>query len=508
MAREMAHSTEITHTSAVDTHTTFTGPDQPMWINGEPVESTTGEWRDVLNPARRGSVITRVPAAGVEDVNLAVAAAKAAFPGWRSTHFSERARALSLIADEIEARADDFSRLTSLDTGNALRTQARPETTALVSLFRYFAGVAGEVKGVTLPAGDNQLQYTRREPLGVVAAILPWNSPLMIAGFKVPAALAAGNTVVLKAADDAPLTILLLAAVCNKYLPKGVLNALTGRGSLIGSALADHPDVDKVSFTGSTEVGRTVAKQAGQRLAHMSMELGGKNPNIVFPDGVDDQLLDGLLLASRFTRQGQSCTAGSRLFLHEDIYDEVLGSLVDKLGSLVVGDPLDEASDMGAVINQKQFDAIDQYMVEGRESKDMSVALGGTAPSSGPLTEGFYHVPTVFSGGRNEFRLAREEIFGPVLVAIPWKTVDEVVAMANDSHYGLAAFVWSHNLDNALNTAHRLEAGWVQVNQGGGQVAGQSYGGYKQSGLGREVSLEGMLEGFTQIKQINVKLQA
>jgi len=502
MAKDVALS------GAVDTHTTFTGPDQPMWINGEPVESTTGQWREVQNPARRGTVICRVPAAGTDDVDRAVAAAKAAFPAWRSTHFAERARALSLIADEIEARADDFARLTSLDTGNALRTQARPEVNSLVSLFRYFAGVAGEVKGVTLPAGDNQLQYTRREPLGVVAAILPWNSPLMIAGFKVPAALAAGNTVVLKAADDAPLTILLLAAVCNKFLPKGVLNALTGRGSLIGSALADHPDVDKVSFTGSTDVGRTVAKQAGARLAHMSLELGGKNPNIVFPDGVDDQLIDGLLLASRFTRQGQSCTAGSRLFLHEDIYDEVLGSLVDKLGNLVVGDPLNEASDMGAVINQKQFDAIDEYMVEGRESSDMSVALGGTAPTEGPLADGFYHLPTVFAGGKNEFRLAREEIFGPVLVAIPWKSVDEVVAMANDSHYGLAAFVWSHNLDNALSTAHRLEAGWVQVNQGGGQVAGQSYGGYKQSGIGREASLEGMLEGFTQIKQVNVKLQA
>ena len=508
MAKDVAPSTEIKYSGAVDTHTTFTGPDQPMWINGEQVESTTGEWRDVLNPAKRGQVITRVPASGTEDVNRAVAAAKAAFPAWKATHFTERARALARIADELEARADDFARLTALDTGNALRTQARPEVTSLVSLFRYFAGVAGEVKGVTLPAGDNQLQYSRREPLGVVACILPWNSPLMIAGFKVPAALAAGNTVVLKAADDAPLTILLLAAVCNQYLPKGVLNALTGRGSLIGSALADHPDVDKVSFTGSTEVGRTVAKQTGERLAHVSLELGGKNPSIVFPDGVDDQIVDGLLFASRFTRQGQSCTAGSRLFLHEDIYDEVLGKLVDRLGSLVVGNPLDEASDMGAVINQKQFDAIDEYLVEGRESGDMTVALGGTAPSVGPLTEGYYHLPTIFSGGRNEFRRAREEIFGPVVVAIPWKTVDDVVRMANDSHYGLAAFVWSHDLDNALNTAHRLEAGWVQVNQGGGQVVGQSYGGYKQSGIGREVSLEGMLEGFTQIKQINVKLRA
>ncbi|CAN5526100.1 aldehyde dehydrogenase family protein [soil metagenome] len=493
---------------AVDTFAIAPGPDQPMWIGGEKVESATGEWRDVTNPAHRGRVICRVPAAGVDDVDRAVAAARAAFPAWRARHFTERARALALIADEIEARAEDFARLTALDTGNALRTQARPEVTTLVALFRYFSGVAGEVKGTTLPAGDNQLQYTRLEPLCVVACILPWNSPLMIAGFKVPAALAAGNTVILKAADDAPLTILLLAEVCNRHLPAGVVNALTGRGSLIGSALATHRGVDKVSFTGSTEVGRGVGRQAGERLAHVSLELGGKNPSIVFPDAVDDDLIDGLLLASRFTRQGQSCTAGSRLFLQDDIYDEVLDRLVGKLGALTVGDPLDEASDMGAIINGKQHASIDDYLADGRANSAMTVALGGSAPTEGPLTEGFYHLPTVFAGARNDFRLAQEEIFGPVLVAIPWREVDDVVQMANDSNYGLAAFVWSHNLDAALNTAHRVEAGWVQVNQGGGQVVGQSYGGYKQSGIGREVSLEGMLAGFTQTKQINVRLKA
>ena len=497
---------------AVDTHSTAPGADQPMWIGGEKVESTTGEWRDVANPAHRGSVICRVPAAGVEDVDRAVAAARGAFPAWRARHFTERARSLALIADEIEARAEDFARLTALDTGNALRTQARPEVATLVALFRYFSGIAGEVKGTTLPAGDNQLQYTRLEPLGVVACILPWNSPLMIAGFKVPAALAAGNTVILKAADDAPLTILLLAEVCNRHLPPGVVNALTGRGSLIGSALAMHKGVDKVSFTGSTEVGRGVGRQAGERLAHVSLELGGKNPSIVFPDAAGspaatDDLIDGLLLASRFTRQGQSCTAGSRLFLHEDIYDEVLDRLVGRLGALKVGDPLDETSDMGAIINGKQHASIDEYLADGRANAAMTVALGGSAPLEGALTEGYYHLPTVFAGARNDFRLAQEEIFGPVLVAIPWREVDDVVRMANDSNYGLAAFLWSHDLDAALTTAHRVDAGWIQVNQGGGQVVGQSYGGYKQSGIGREVSLEGMLAGFTQTKQINVRLK-
>ncbi|MGP9529575.1 MULTISPECIES: aldehyde dehydrogenase family protein [Micrococcaceae] len=489
------------------TENLLNGFDQPMWIDGEKTESSTGEWREVRNPAIRESVIARVPAAGIKDVDRAVDSARKAFGAWRGVHFTERARALAKIADDIEARAEDFAKLTSLDTGNALRTQARPEVTTLVALFRYFSGIAGEVKGTTLPAGENQLQYTRLEPLGVVACILPWNSPLMIAGFKIPAALAAGNTVILKAADDAPLTILLLAEICNRHLPAGVLNALTGRGSVIGQALSEHPGVDKVSFTGSTDVGRGVARTASERLAHVSLELGGKNPSIVFPDAVDDELIDGLLAASRFTRQGQSCTAGSRLFLHEDVYDEVLEKLTLKLGALKVGDPLDEATDMGAIINASQHRQISDYLQEGRNNSALTVALGGDEPTSGPLTEGYFHQPTVFGGASNDFRLAQEEIFGPVLVAIRWKEVDEVVKMANDSHYGLAAYVWSHNLDNALNTAHRVEAGWVQVNQGGGQVVGQSYGGYKQSGIGREVSLEGMLAGFTQTKQINVKLR-
>ena len=212
------------------------------------------------------------------------------------------------------------------------------------------------------------------------------------------------------------------------------------------------------------------------------------------------------MLSSRISRQGQSCTAGSRLYLHRDVHDEVLARLTERLGALRVGDPLDEASDIGAVINQTQFDSIRDYLQDGLANPAMRVELGGLPPATGPLAEGFFHVPTLFSGGDNGFRLAREEIFGPVVVAIPWTDVDDVVRMANDSAYGLAAYVWSQDVNQAITTAHRLEAGWVQVNQGGGQVVGQSYGGYKQSGIGREVSLEGMLAGFTQTKQVNVRL--
>lgn len=481
--------------------------DYPMFVDGKWTEARDGSWTEVTTPIERGRVIGRVPEAAGVDVDAAVAAARAAFPAWRAQHFTARQRALGRIADAIEARNEDLAQLTALDTGNAIRTQARPEAATLANLFRYFSGIAGEAKGVVLPAGDDQLQYTRLEPLGVVGAILPWNSPLMIAGFKIPAALAVGNTVVVKAAEAAPLSLLLLAEICAEFLPAGVLNIITGRGSVAGERLVQHPDVDKVSFTGSTEVGRHVAREAGARLAHVSLELGGKNPSIVFPDAADDaDLIPNLLLSSRVHRQGQSCTAGSRLFLHEDIYDDVLSRLVATLKTQVVGNPLDEAADIGAIINDKQFASVNSFLEDGLATPGISVALDGSPAKLGN-TDGYFMGPTVFSGADNNWRLSREEIFGPVLVAIPWRDENEVIKMANDSHYGLAAYVWTNDLSGAIRTANALETGWVQVNQGGGQMVGQSYGGYKQSGIGREASLEGMLAGFTQTKQVNIRLR-
>ncbi|MDN4163248.1 aldehyde dehydrogenase family protein [Nocardioides abyssi] len=484
-------------------------PDWPMLIGGEWVPSESGAWRDVVTPARAEKVLARVPESTKADLDRAVDAATAALPAWRALHFRERGTILLRIADALEARAEDFAQLTAQDTGNALRTQARPESATLVALFRYFGGVAGEFKGTVLPAGDDQLQYTRLEPLGVVGAILPWNSPLMIAAMKLPAALAAGNTLVVKPAEDAPLTILLLAQVMSEHLPAGVLNVVTGVGETVGQAISEHPGIHKVSFTGSSEVGRIVGATAGNRLAHQSLELGGKSPNIVCPSAAAPDVIEataeGVLLAMRFSRQGQSCTAGSRLFLHEDVHDEFLKVLVDKVSKLKVGDPLAEETDMGAIINRSQYEQVLDYIEDGKSQPGVRVALDMSRDVPEGL-EGYYQGPTILAGVANDWRIAREEIFGPVLVVIPWKDEDEVVAMANDSHYGLAAFVWSRDLDQALGLAHRIESGWVQVNQGGGQVVGQSYGGYKSSGIGREFSIEGAIEGFTQTKQINVKL--
>ena len=413
---------------------------------------------------------------------------------------------LTRIADAMEAQTEELARLIALETGNALRTQARPEAKSAAEMFRYFGGLGSELKGQTLPVGDAMLSYTRREPIGVIGAIIPWNAPLILAAVKIAPALCAGNTMVLKAAEDAPLAVLLLAEICQEHLPPGVLNVLTGYGEACGGPLSRHPGIHKLSFTGSTEVGKLMMQAAGERIVPVSLELGGKSPSVVFPDADEDWVVDGVIAAMRFTRQGQSCTAGSRLLLHADIFDSFLDKLVRKTEQLRLGDPLDEATDIGAIINQKQFSKVCAYVDEGLRHPQAKRVMGGLPPTSGPLSEGYFALPTVFANVSNDWRLAREEIFGPVLVAIPWRDEAEAIAMANSSHYGLAAYVWTHEIGTALNCAHAIEAGWVQVNQGGGQVPGHSYGGVKQSGIGREFSLQGMLDGLTQLKNVTVNL--
>jgi betaine-aldehyde dehydrogenase len=265
--------------------------------------------------------------------------------------------------------------------------------------------------------------------------------------------------------------------------------------------------VRKLSFTGSTEIGRLIMHAAADRIVPVTLELGGKSPAIVFPDADELRTVDGVIAGMRVTRQGQSCTAGSRLFLHRSIFDSFLGKLATRLAPLKIGDPLEETTDMGSIINRKQFDRVCSYIDDGLRQAGARLVLGGLPPTSGPLAEGYFVQPTVFAEVSNDWRIAREEIFGPVIVAIPWDDEREAVRMANDSHYGLAAYVWTHDLVKGLRTAHAIESGWVQVNQGLGQFPGQSYGGFKQSGIGREYSLEGMLDSYTQRKSVTVNLQ-
>jgi acyl-CoA reductase-like NAD-dependent aldehyde dehydrogenase len=478
---------------------------QSMLIGGEWVQSTSGQTIAVENPGRR-EIIATVPRGTAADVDLAVEKALAAFVSWRRVAPRERGRLLQTIAERIEAEHENLSRKVAEETGNALRTQARPEVKIAADIFRYFGGLASELKGETLPLNFDLLSFTQREPLGVVAAVIPWNAPFLLAAVKIAPALCAGNTMVMKTAEDAPLAVLALAKICAEVLPPGTLNMLSGTGAECGAPLLNHPKVAKLSFTGSTGVGKLVMEAAAKRVLPVSLELGGKSPSIVFPDAIDDWVVEGLVGAMRFTRQSQSCTAGSRLFLHRKIYDNVLGRLVEVASKLRVGDPLAEESDVGAIINERQYNKVCGYIEDGMKQSGSKLICGGHPRDDNSLGDGYYLRPTIFAQGSNDWRLAREEIFGPVLVAIPWDDEDDVIRMANDSHYGLAAYVFTHDIGKALRAARDIEAGWVQVNQGGGQLPGHSYGGYKQSGLGREFSLAAMLDSFTQTKNITINL--
>jgi acyl-CoA reductase-like NAD-dependent aldehyde dehydrogenase len=476
-----------------------------MLIDGKWVESCEGDWIDIENPANK-TIFAKVPRARAADVDLAVAAAKRAFRGWSRMAAGDRGRMLYAIADELEKRKEDLARLISSENGNALRTQSRGEAGQAPEIFRYVAGLSREIKGNSMYLNPDNLDYTRREPYGVVGAIVPWNAPLALAALKIAPALMTGNTMVLKASEEAPLAVLELSRICNEVLPAGVLNVLTGYGVECGAPLAEHRDVPKISFTGSTAVGRSILVAASSRIAAVSLELGGKSPQIVFPDVDQDFTTDGVITAMRFSRQSQSCTAGSRLFLHESIADSFLARLTDKLKLMRLGDPLDENTDTGTLVNEKQFKRVSAYVRDAIERKPEALLMGGLPPTTGPLSQGYFFEPTVFLNLPDDTRMTHEEVFGPVLSVSTWRDEDEVVERANASQYGLAAFIWSRAGAPALRVAHALEVGWVLINQGGGQSIGHSYGGVKQSGTGREFSLEGILESYTDVKQVSVNL--
>src|SRR5690625_3159495 len=328
----------------------------------------------------------------------------------------------------------------------------------------------------------------------------------MLASLKIAPALCAGNSLVLKAAEDAPLGVLYVAETCPKYLPEGVLNVLVGIGQESGAALAEHPAISKMSFTGSTGVGKSIMTEAAKRIVPVSLELGGKSPVIVCEDVDADWVVEQIALAMRFSRQSQSCTAGSRLFLHRKVRDEVVEKLIQLMGSFQIADPLAEETDMGSLINAKQLGRECEYIQDGINFDGAKLLTGGLPPTEGPLSQGYFTVPTLVESDSNDWRLAQEEIFGPVVVTIPWEDGVEALRMANDAHYGLAGYVFSKDTARAIRLAHEIDSGWVQVNQGGGQIIGQPYGGFKESGLGKEMSLSSMLESFSRQKTVNVNL--
>jgi acyl-CoA reductase-like NAD-dependent aldehyde dehydrogenase len=372
---------------------------------------------------------------------------------------------------------------------------------------QFYGGVASELKGESVPFSPEMLTITTREPIGVVGVIIPWNAPMMLMALKIAPALVAGNCVVVKSAEEAPLAVLRVCQILNQLLPAGVLNIVSGFGPECGGPLIAHPAVGKITFTGSVETGKIVARAAGEKLIPVTLELGGKSPMIVMHDADVDKAVAGAISGMRFTRQGQSCTAASRIFVHESLHDEFVAKVKAKVDLMKMGDPLDEATDIGTIISRPQYDKVCGYIELGKMARGAASVECSALPENATLRDGLFVRPVIFTGLTNESRLAREEIFGPVTCVIKFKDYEEALAAANDSDYGLAATIWTTDLKTALDASRRLQAGFVQINQNIVVQPGLSYGGVKQSGLGREASLEAMLDHFTHKKTVIFNMQ-
>ena len=474
-----------------------------LLINNEWRASASGGTMEVINPATE-EVIAEVPAATSEDVEAAAAAARAALDGpWGRMSARERGRLVSRLADRLLERADEIARLETLHNGKPISESRQIEIPAAAECFEYYAGWADKVMGETIPVKGNHLTYTLREPIGVVAAIVPWNFPLLLAAWKVAPALACGNTVILKPASQTPLTAIALGELAVEVgLPPGVLNVITGPGSKVGQAIVEHPGIDKIAFTGDTSTGKAIMRSAADTLKKITLELGGKSPNIVLPDADLEAAIRGATIGI-FYGKGEVCAAGSRLLVDRSIKDEFIGKLAARAKKMVPGDPLDPKTRFGAIASKKQLETVLRYIDSGKQEGATLVA-GGERADIG-TGKGYFVQPTVFADVKPEMTISREEIFGPVLAAIDFADVDEAIARANESPYGLAAGVWTRDIKKAHYIARKLQAGTVWVNTYNVYDTAAPFGGYKQSGFGREMSAHA-LEHYTQIKTVWVDL--
>ena len=481
--------------------------DEPrkMLINGEWVDSASGKTFQIFNPAT-GGVLTEVAEGDREDINRAVSAARAAFDGgpWRSMTPSERGRAIWKLADLIEQHADELALLETLDNGKPLTISRAVDIPFSADVIRYMAGWATKVEGTTIPIsapGAQYFAYTLREPIGVVGQIIPWNFPLLMAAWKLGPALATGCTVVLKPAEQTPLTALKLGElIAEAGIPEGVVNIVPGYGETAGAALASHPDVDKVAFTGSTEVGKLVLQAAAGNLKKVSLELGGKSPNVVFKDADLDQAIPGAASAI-FFNHGQCCCAGSRLYIEQSVFDKVTEGVAEHAMKIKVGSGLDPTTEMGPLVSDEQLSRVCGYLESGAAEGARALVGGKKIGDSGYFVE-----PTVLVDTNPQMKVVQEEIFGPVVVATPFKDPEEVLPVANDTVYGLAAGVWTRDISKAHRLAAELRAGTVWINCYNTFDAAMPFGGYKQSGWGREMGKE-VLELYTEVKSVCTRIQ-
>lgn len=473
-----------------------------LYINGAWVPASDGAVFATKNPAT-GELLAECAEATKEDVDAAVQAAWAAFPAWKAVEPAKRADILLKIADRISANAELLATVESMDNGKPIRETTAIDVPYSADHFRYFAGAIRTSEGSASLLDGGFLNIVLREPIGVVGQIVPWNFPFLMAAWKLAPALAAGNCVVFKPSSATPLSVLVLAELIGDLLPAGVLNIVTGAGGKSGQYILDHEGFRKLAFTGSTEVGVSVAKAAAEKLIPATLELGGKSANIFFDDCNFEQAIDGLQLGILFN-QGQVCCAGSRVFVQEGIYDKFVAAAVEAFGKVKVGDPLDPDTQMGSQINAGQLRKILSY-IDIAKAEGATIACGGAAYNEGACAKGSFMQPTLITNVTNDMRVAQEEIFGPVAVIIKFRTEEEVVAMANDSVYGLGGAVWTQDIQRALRVAGAIETGRMWVNTYNQIPAGAPFGGYKRSGIGRETDLS-ILEAYTQKKNIMINL--